>query len=153
MIVSLDYSIMVIELVCIECLYNAVSHLQFFNRMLTHFELLLATGSIRNTTFSNIVIDTYYYDPSWWGNSEPMYVAACPRDPLTKVTFPTHTNSYFRIEPNEFPARVSSWCTRPNDNKVNQVANHTFECFKSCRISCCTFLSQKHWTHHLKRDI
>ena len=114
MIVSLDYSIMVIELVCIRCLYNAVSRLQFFNKMLTLFELLLATGSIRNTTFSNIVIDTYYYDPSWWGNSEPMYVAACPRDPLTKVSYPTHTNSYFRIEPNEFPARVSSWCTRPN---------------------------------------
>ena len=57
-----------------------------------------------------------------------MYVTACPRDPLTKVSSTTHTNytySYFRMEPNEFPARVSSLCAMPNDNKVNQAVNQT----------------------------
>ena len=71
-----------------------------------HFWVVVATGSIYNITFSNILINTRYYDPSWWGNSEPIYVTACPRDPLTKVNCPAHTNQTYlnlRTKPNEFP--------------------------------------------------
>ena len=69
-------------------------HLLVFNysTRCLHFWVVVATGSIHNITFSNIVINTRYYDPSWWGNSEPIYVTACPRDLLTKVNCPAHTN-------------------------------------------------------------
>ncbi|GLJ22126.1 hypothetical protein SUGI_0415260 [Cryptomeria japonica] len=42
-------------------------------------------GSVNGATFSNINITTRYYDPSWWGRAEPIYVTACPRDPHTVV--------------------------------------------------------------------
>ncbi|KAL6987084.1 hypothetical protein U1Q18_012842 [Sarracenia purpurea var. burkii] len=40
-------------------------------------------GNASDITFSNINISTRYYDPSWWGRAEPIYVTTCPR----------HTNS------------------------------------------------------------
>jgi hypothetical protein len=30
-------------------------------------------------------MSTRYYDPSWWGLAEPIYITACPRTPTTKV--------------------------------------------------------------------
>ncbi|GER25902.1 pectin lyase-like superfamily protein [Striga asiatica] len=37
-------------------------------------------GNVSDVTFSNINITTRYYDPSWWGRAEPIYVTTCPRD-------------------------------------------------------------------------
>ncbi|XP_010257337.1 PREDICTED: exopolygalacturonase [Nelumbo nucifera] len=37
-------------------------------------------GNVSGITFSNIKISTRYYDPSWWGRAEPIYVTSCPRD-------------------------------------------------------------------------
>lgn len=37
-------------------------------------------GNVSDITFSNINISTRYYDPSWWGRAEPIYVTTCPRD-------------------------------------------------------------------------
>lgn len=37
-------------------------------------------GNVTDVTFSNINISTRYYDPSWWGRAEPIYVTTCPRD-------------------------------------------------------------------------
>uniref|UniRef100_A0A0D6R5Q4 Pectate lyase superfamily protein domain-containing protein n=1 Tax=Araucaria cunninghamii TaxID=56994 RepID=A0A0D6R5Q4_ARACU len=42
-------------------------------------------GNVNGVTFSNINISTRYYDPSWWGRAEPIYVTACPRNPSTVV--------------------------------------------------------------------
>lgn len=42
-------------------------------------------GDVNGVTFSNINITTRYYDPSWWGRAEAIYVTACPRDPSTVV--------------------------------------------------------------------
>ncbi|KAG5555603.1 hypothetical protein RHGRI_006299 [Rhododendron griersonianum] len=36
-------------------------------------------GNVSDITFSNINITTRYYDPSWWGRAEPIYVTTCPR--------------------------------------------------------------------------
>ncbi|CAI9100089.1 OLC1v1037019C1 [Oldenlandia corymbosa var. corymbosa] len=36
-------------------------------------------GNASDITFSNINITTRYYDPSWWGRAEPIYVTTCPR--------------------------------------------------------------------------
>ncbi|VFQ59309.1 unnamed protein product [Cuscuta campestris] len=36
-------------------------------------------GNVSDITFSNINITTRYYDPSWWGRAEPIYVTACRR--------------------------------------------------------------------------
>ncbi|KAL9232791.1 hypothetical protein vseg_007858 [Gypsophila vaccaria] len=41
-------------------------------------------GNVNDITFSNINISTRYYDPSWWGRAEPIYITSCPRDPTTK---------------------------------------------------------------------
>lgn len=37
-------------------------------------------GNVSDITFSNINITTRYYDPSWWGRAEPIYITSCPRD-------------------------------------------------------------------------
>ncbi|XAR68555.1 hypothetical protein NMG60_11003723 [Bertholletia excelsa] len=37
-------------------------------------------GNVNDVTFSNINISTRYYDLSWWGRAEPIYVTTCPRD-------------------------------------------------------------------------
>ncbi|XP_022766741.1 uncharacterized protein LOC111311544 [Durio zibethinus] len=37
-------------------------------------------GNASDITFSNINISTRYYDLSWWGRAEPIYVTTCPRD-------------------------------------------------------------------------
>ncbi|OWM78947.1 probable polygalacturonase [Punica granatum] len=37
-------------------------------------------GNVDDVTFSNINISTRYYDPSWWGRAEPIYVTTCPRN-------------------------------------------------------------------------
>ncbi|XP_011075187.2 uncharacterized protein LOC105159714 [Sesamum indicum] len=37
-------------------------------------------GNVSDITFSNINISTRYYDPSWWGRAEPIYITTCPRD-------------------------------------------------------------------------
>ncbi|XP_062167626.1 uncharacterized protein LOC133873860 [Alnus glutinosa] len=41
-------------------------------------------GNVSDITFSNINISTRYYDPSWWGRAEPIYVTTCPRDTTSK---------------------------------------------------------------------
>ncbi|CAK7342446.1 unnamed protein product [Dovyalis caffra] len=41
-------------------------------------------GNVSDITFSNINISTRYYDPSWWGRAEPIYVTTCPRDSSSK---------------------------------------------------------------------
>ncbi|PWA64108.1 pectin lyase-like superfamily protein [Artemisia annua] len=43
-------------------------------------------GNVSNITFSNINITTRYYDPSWWGRAEPIYVTTCPRDNTSKTS-------------------------------------------------------------------
>ncbi|KAL2483124.1 Pectin lyase-like superfamily protein [Forsythia ovata] len=42
-------------------------------------------GNVSDITFSNINISTRYYDPSWWGRAEPIYVTTCPRDNHSKA--------------------------------------------------------------------
>ncbi|XP_043691205.1 exo-poly-alpha-D-galacturonosidase [Telopea speciosissima] len=42
-------------------------------------------GNVSGITFSNIKISTRYYDPSWWGRAEPIYVTSCPRDLNSKA--------------------------------------------------------------------
>ncbi|OVA11179.1 hypothetical protein BVC80_1743g5 [Macleaya cordata] len=42
-------------------------------------------GNASDITFSNIKIITRYYDPSWWGRAEPIYITTCPRDSNSKV--------------------------------------------------------------------
>lgn len=42
-------------------------------------------GNVSDITFSNINISTRYYDPSWWGRAEPIYVTTCPRDGSSKA--------------------------------------------------------------------
>lgn len=44
----------------------------------------LCAGNVSDVTFSNIKISTRYYDPSWWGRAEPIYVTTCPRDSSSK---------------------------------------------------------------------
>ncbi|KAH9611955.1 hypothetical protein KSS87_007878, partial [Heliosperma pusillum] len=41
-------------------------------------------GNVNDITFSNINISTRYYDPSWWGRAEPIYITSCPRSSTTK---------------------------------------------------------------------
>lgn len=41
-------------------------------------------GKVSDVTFSNINMSTRYYDPSWWGRAEPIYVTTCPRFPDSK---------------------------------------------------------------------
>ncbi|PON58122.1 Glycoside hydrolase [Parasponia andersonii] len=41
-------------------------------------------GNVSDVTFSNINISTRYYDPSWWGRAEPIYVTTCPRESSSK---------------------------------------------------------------------
>lgn len=41
-------------------------------------------GNVSDVTFSNINISTRYYDPSWWGRAEPIYVTTCPRHSCSK---------------------------------------------------------------------
>ncbi|KAK1428829.1 hypothetical protein QVD17_17669 [Tagetes erecta] len=42
-------------------------------------------GNVSDITFSNINITTRYYDPSWWGRAEPIYVTTCPRNATAKT--------------------------------------------------------------------
>ncbi|PIN04019.1 hypothetical protein CDL12_23444 [Handroanthus impetiginosus] len=42
-------------------------------------------GTVSDITFSNINISTRYYDPSWWGRAEPIYITTCPRDSNSKA--------------------------------------------------------------------
>lgn len=37
------------------------------------------SGNISDVLFSNFNIMTRYYDVSWWGRAEPIYVTSCPR--------------------------------------------------------------------------
>ncbi|EXC30916.1 hypothetical protein L484_028098 [Morus notabilis] len=41
-------------------------------------------GNVSDVTFSKINISTRYYDPSWWGRAEPIYVTTCPRNSSSK---------------------------------------------------------------------
>lgn len=45
---------------------------------------LSCAGNVSDIIFSNINISTRYYDPSWWGRAEPIYVTTCPRNSTTK---------------------------------------------------------------------
>lgn len=42
-------------------------------------------GNAGDITFSNINITTRYYDPSWWGRAEPIYVTTCSRNSCFKA--------------------------------------------------------------------
>ncbi|XP_026457724.1 uncharacterized protein LOC113358386 isoform X2 [Papaver somniferum] len=42
-------------------------------------------GNASDITFSNIKVNTRYYDPSWWGRAEPIYITTCPRYSYSKV--------------------------------------------------------------------
>lgn len=42
-------------------------------------------GNVSDITFSNINMSTRYYDPSWWGRAEPIYVTTCPRNSNSKA--------------------------------------------------------------------
>lgn len=42
-------------------------------------------GDVSDITFSNINITTRYYDESWWGRAEPIYITTCPRDGNSKA--------------------------------------------------------------------
>eukprot|EP00250_Pteridium_aquilinum_P010066 c19130_g1_i1 orf=64-1611(-) len=42
-------------------------------------------GNIFDVVFSNFNITTRYYDSSWWGRAEPIYVTSCPRTAVTAV--------------------------------------------------------------------
>lgn len=42
-------------------------------------------GDVSDVTFSNIKLRTRYYDPSWWGRAEPIYITTCPRDQSSKA--------------------------------------------------------------------
>ncbi|KAL5975988.1 hypothetical protein ACLOJK_020318 [Asimina triloba] len=42
-------------------------------------------GKVSDVTFSNIKISTRYYNPSWWGRAEPIYVTTCPRNIHSKA--------------------------------------------------------------------
>ncbi|KAI3987901.1 hypothetical protein MKX01_021015 [Papaver californicum] len=42
-------------------------------------------GNASDITFSNININTRYYDPSWWGRAEPIYITTCPRYSYSKI--------------------------------------------------------------------
>ncbi|CAO2831780.1 unnamed protein product [Amaranthus hypochondriacus] len=37
-------------------------------------------GNAKDITFSTINISTRFYDPSWWGRAEPIYITSCPRN-------------------------------------------------------------------------
>ncbi|KAJ3677636.1 hypothetical protein LUZ60_003360 [Juncus effusus] len=41
-------------------------------------------GNVSDIVFSNIKISTRYYDPSWWGRAEPIYITTCPRSSDSK---------------------------------------------------------------------
>ncbi|KAM1853068.1 hypothetical protein ACFX14_009080 [Malus domestica] len=41
-------------------------------------------GNVSDITFSNINMITRYYDQSWWGRAEPIYVTTCPRHSKSK---------------------------------------------------------------------
>ncbi|KAM1792221.1 hypothetical protein ACFX12_036098 [Malus domestica] len=41
-------------------------------------------GNVSDITFSNINMSTRYYDQSWWGRAEPIYVTTCPRHSKSK---------------------------------------------------------------------
>lgn len=57
-----------------------LTDVKFCFLLLTDGYLLHGTGNVSDVTFSNIKISTRYYDPSWWGRAEPIYVTTCPRD-------------------------------------------------------------------------
>ncbi|MFP4105074.1 MAG: glycoside hydrolase family 28 protein [Phycisphaerae bacterium] len=42
-------------------------------------------GNVENILFSNCIIETRYFNPKWWGRSEPIYVTAIHRAPGTKL--------------------------------------------------------------------
>ncbi|KAJ0965117.1 hypothetical protein J5N97_026255 [Dioscorea zingiberensis] len=44
-------------------------------------------GNVSDITFSNMKISTRYYDPSWWGRAEPIYITSCARDSSSKAGF------------------------------------------------------------------
>ncbi|KAH7299199.1 hypothetical protein KP509_25G077000 [Ceratopteris richardii] len=41
------------------------------------------SGNIYDVVFSNFNIMTRYYDVSWWGRAEPIYLTSCPRSSST----------------------------------------------------------------------
>ncbi|XP_051138708.1 uncharacterized protein LOC127256639 [Andrographis paniculata] len=42
-------------------------------------------GDVNGVMFSNINISTRYYDESWWGRAEPIYITTCARDRGSKA--------------------------------------------------------------------
>jgi hypothetical protein len=40
---------------------------------------------MQNISFEDITVSTRYYNQTWWGGAEPIYVTATPRTPTTKV--------------------------------------------------------------------
>ncbi|GAB4816175.1 hypothetical protein N2152v2_003221 [Parachlorella kessleri] len=42
-------------------------------------------GSMHSVSFDNITISTRYYNQTWWGGAEPIYVVATPRTAATQL--------------------------------------------------------------------
>jgi hypothetical protein len=40
---------------------------------------------MQNISFEDVVVSTRYYNQTWWGEAEPIYVAATPRSSGTKA--------------------------------------------------------------------
>jgi hypothetical protein len=40
-------------------------------------------GTVENVLFSDLIVETRYFHPDWWGAAEPIYVTALPRRPDT----------------------------------------------------------------------
>ncbi|EPS74448.1 hypothetical protein M569_00307, partial [Genlisea aurea] len=50
-------------------------------------------GNVDDVTFSNINMTTRYYDESWWGRAEPIYITACSRDNSSRAKDPSSSIS------------------------------------------------------------
>jgi hypothetical protein len=42
-------------------------------------------GTVENVLFSDCIVETRYFEPSWWGRAEPIYVTAIHRARGTKL--------------------------------------------------------------------
>ena len=73
--------------------HNDVRHCIFSNLIIRHSHRGLGvfsrnSGSIQNIAFSNIQIETRFYDGPWWGNGEAIHVSTAPQfsdEPLGEI--------------------------------------------------------------------
>ncbi|KAM1594671.1 hypothetical protein ACFX15_000975 [Malus domestica] len=60
-------------------------HLFSIGITLSSYEWFSITSkNVSDITFSNIHMSTRYYDQSWWGRAEPIYVTTCPQHSKSK---------------------------------------------------------------------